>query len=416
MIDRIRLRLSALYLGFSTLALGGLAFFAAPGWLLALTGLCLVIFSALQSSEPAPSQDNRSPARPEQTGMDYDLAGKLTEALPDPCLLLDKRGAVVVFNSKAAGLIAGLRKNSQLSFYLRWPALNEAIACAMNGEVSRVDIEERVPIERWYSFFLNPIGNGHVCVTIHDRTEQQRAERMRVDFVANASHELRTPLASLLGFVETLQGAARNDEKSREHFLNIMQLQAKRMSRLIDDLLSLSRIEMHLHIQPETQLELASLLQSTLDSLRPLAAERGVTLVLHPSQERFTIRGDRDELFRAFENLIENAIKYGESGKKVEIEIRPSRNNSSGNMIGISIRDFGPGIAEDHIPRLTERFYRVDEAASREKGGTGLGLAIVKHILNRHRGMLEIESKLGEGSVFTAFLPEVRPAETAAPS
>jgi two-component system phosphate regulon sensor histidine kinase PhoR len=300
----------------------------------------------------------------------------------------------------------GLDRGEPLSFHLRSPALNDAVTQALQGKASRVDIEEKIPVERWISFFLSPLSlarNGaidHACITVHDRTEQKRAERMRVDFVANASHELRTPLASLLGFVETLQGPARDDEKSRAHFLQVMRLQAQRMSRLVDDLLSLSSIEMHLHIQPDTLLEITPLLQNTLDGLKPLAAERGVELVLKKPDQRLTVRGDRDELYRAFENLIENAIKYGEGGKKVEVHIASSK-----NIVHIAVRDFGPGIADAHLPRLTERFYRVDEASSREKGGTGLGLAIVKHILNRHRGGLEIESHIGQGSVFTALLP-----------
>jgi two-component system phosphate regulon sensor histidine kinase PhoR len=406
-----------------------LAFFDQASWLTAFIGVFLTGLFAFRFAFAKPYNSIKDKNAPREKTPEEDGALiKLVEALPDPCLLLDKRGTVTIFNSKAAAWIPGLGKNDPLSFHLRWPALNEAIAQALNGKASSIDIEEKISIERWYTIFLSPLNLSndktgdkrnadhvdYVCVSIHDRTEQKRSERMRVDFVANASHELRTPLASLLGFVETLQGAARDDEKSREHFLLIMQLQAMRMSRLINDLLSLSRIEMHAHIQPETQLELAPLLQSTLDGLKPLAKDRGVTLSIQKLEEQLIVRGDRDELFRAFENLIENAIKYGEAGKKVEVDITPPKDKID-NMIRIAIRDFGPGIAEEHLPRLTERFYRVDEVSSREKGGTGLGLAIVKHILNRHRGSLEIESRLGQGSVFTALLPQeiMAPADSA---
>jgi two-component system phosphate regulon sensor histidine kinase PhoR len=410
-VDLKRFRFLALALIVSAGFFAGLTLFNEASWFAACAGFAFTAVLVFHAAFSPGTETIPGAALPEKTAHDESAIEIFIEALPDPCLLLNSRGAVIAFNANAASLMPGLGKNQPLSFYLRSPALNDAVAQAFNGKASRIDIEEKIPVERWSSFFLSPLSLArsgkvdHACITIHDRTEQKRSERMRVDFVANASHELRTPLASLLGFVETLRGPARNDEISREHFLQIMQLQAKRMSRLIDDLLSLSRIEMHLHVQPETPLEIAPLLQSTLDGLKPLAAERGVELVLRKPDERLMVQGDRDELFRAFENLIENAIKYGESGKKVEVEVRAPLKNAPEKMIRVSVRDFGPGIAAAHLPRLTERFYRVDEASSREKGGTGLGLAIVKHILNRHRGSLEIESRPGQGSVFTALLP-----------
>ena len=411
LIDWNRFRWPITGLGLSFCIFTAMALLGEASWSAALIGFALTAGFVICAAFPVPSAIPQGSALHQGSAPDDTAIEKFIEALPDPCLLLNSRGAIIAFNAKAARLIPGLDKGEPLSFHLRSPVLNDAVAQALHGKASRVDIEEKIPVERWTSFFLSPLSLArkgavdHACITVHDRTEQKRAERMRVDFVANASHELRTPLASLLGFVETLQGPARDDEKSRAHFLQVMRLQAQRMSRLIDDLLSLSRIEMHVHIQPETQLELVPLLQSTLDGLKPLASERGVELVLKKPADRLMVLGDRDELFRAFENLIENAIKYGESGKRVEITIQAPEKNTPGPMIRTAIRDFGPGIAEAHLPRLTERFYRVDEAASREKGGTGLGLAIVKHILNRHRGSLEIESRLGQGSVFTALLP-----------
>ncbi len=207
-----------------------------------------------------------------------------------------------------------------------------------------------------------------------------------------------------MGFIETLQGAARNDPDVRDRFLGIMAQQGRRMARLIEDLLSLSRIELSAHVLPEAEVELIELLHGVIDGLSALAYERGVRLdFVTGGESRAVVRADRDELIRVFENLIENAIKYGQSGGRVEIAARPVPDRSG--EFEVAIRDFGPGIAPEHLPRLTERFYRVDVASSRDKGGTGLGLAIVKHILNRHRGRLLIESRLGEGALFRVQLP-----------
>ncbi len=220
-----------------------------------------------------------------------------------------------------------------------------------------------------------------MLLTFEDLSEQRVTERMRVDFVANASHELRTPLASLLGFVETLQGPARNDAGARDRFLAIMREQGLRMARLVDDLLSLSRIELRAHLAPETPVDLTGISREIVDSLTLMAREREVTLTLRAPAEPVNVPGDRDELLRLMENLVENAIKYGKSGGEVVIDV------VDGPLeVSVGVRDDGPGIAPEHLPRLTERFYRVDTAASREAGGTGLGLAIVKHIVLRHRG------------------------------
>jgi two-component system phosphate regulon sensor histidine kinase PhoR len=240
---------------------------------------------------------------------------------------------------------------------------------------------------------------------LHDLTETRRVERMRVDFVANASHELRTPLASLLGFIETLQGPARDDVEARIRFLAIMREQAQRMTRLVDDLLSLSRIEQHLHLPPRTKVDLVAILGHIADTLGPLAQDNDVALEVQ-APPQVLVMGDRDELLRVVENLVENAIKYGACERNEEslgtVEIGLAVKD---RQCFLSVRDHGPGIAAEHIPRLTERFYRVDAGKSRAKGGTGLGLAIVKHIVARHRGRLGIESTPGNGSTFTVILP-----------
>jgi two-component system phosphate regulon sensor histidine kinase PhoR len=245
-----------------------------------------------------------------------------------------------------------------------------------------------------------------VVLFFRDLTSARRLEAMRTDFVANASHELRTPLASLLGFVETLQGPARNDTVARERFLDIMRQQAQRMTRLIDDLLSLSRIEMRLHVHPTTSVDLVAIARHMVETLAPLAKDRGLEILADLPARPVLVLGDRDELLRLLENLITNAVKYGEGGGKVEISLASMKTTEGHPQAVLSVRDFGPGIAPEHLPRLTERFYRVDVEQSRQKGGTGLGLAIVKHIVNRHRGSLDIDSEPGAGARFVVTLPE----------
>lgn len=333
----------------------------------------------------------------------------LVRSLPDPALLLDARGTVLAANAGAVGLLASVRVGDPVSFAMRVPEVLEAIrASAADGLARRIEFADRVPIDRWLRADIVPIRPGlardgapteAVLLGFVDLTPQRRVEQMRVDFIANASHELRTPLASLSGFIETLQGPARNDANARERFLRIMNEQARRMSRLIDDLLSLSRIELNAHLRPEAEIDLVSVISHVRDALGPLGRERGVEIAFDHPQPPVSVRGDRDELIRVFENLVENALKYGGGGGRVEIAIA-----REGTDALVSVRDYGPGIAPEHVPRLTERFYRVDTAHSREQGGTGLGLAIVKHIVARHRGKLGIESVPGEGSTFSVRL------------
>ena len=247
-----------------------------------------------------------------------------------------------------------------------------------------------------------------LLVTVRDLTAQDRLSEMRADFVANASHELRTPLASLRGFVETLQGPARNDPAARDRFLGIMSNQADRMTRLIDDLLTLSRIEMRQHVAPTMEIDLRDVLTNVVQGLETLATSSKVTLDLKMSADPSMVRGDRDELIQVFQNLVQNAIKYGREGGRVSIEMRRlARSAGRPGRVEVAIQDDGPGIDAQHIPRLTERFYRVNTVQSREKGGTGLGLAIVKHIVTRHGGELNIASTVGLGSTFTILIDEV---------
>ncbi|KUL95302.1 hypothetical protein DK26_14030 [Bosea sp. WAO] len=332
------------------------------------------------------------------------VTAALIEAVGAAVILLDEHGAIQALSPVARSLIAGLEMGKPLALVMRDPDLIDAIELvSRQGGRRAIELIERVPIERTFRIHIAALaGRGErraVLLTFEDLSEQRLTERMRVDFVANASHELRTPLASVLGFIETLQGPARNDEKARERFLQIMRQQALRMARLVDDLLSLSRIELKAHLAPQTPVALGEIARTILDALVLMARERDVTLVLDLPPQPVVVAGDRDELLRLMENLVENAIKYGRPGGKVVIRIE------GGAEASFSVRDDGPGIASEHLPRLTERFYRVDNAASREAGGTGLGLAIVKHIVLRHRGRLTIESVVGEGATFRAILP-----------
>jgi two-component system phosphate regulon sensor histidine kinase PhoR len=309
-------------------------------------------------------------------------------------------------------LAPALRQGEPVSFALRMPELIEAIGrAAAEGEEQRVVYFERVPIDRWFETIVMPVKREPgaekpdlVLMTFHDLTPLRRVEEMRADFVANASHELRTPLAALLGFIETLQGSAREDAKARTRFLAIMQEQARRMARLIDDLLSLSRIELNAHRRPDTPVDLVPIIRQVVDGLETLARDRGVTVNIEAASA-MPVLGDHDELVRIFENLIENALKYGAAGKRVDIKLALGTSADGQPETLASVRDYGPGIAPEHLPRLTERFYRVDVTESRAQGGTGLGLALVKHILNRHRGRLTIDSAPGAGATFTIHLP-----------
>jgi two-component system phosphate regulon sensor histidine kinase PhoR len=333
------------------------------------------------------------------------------DAVPEPAIALDPAASIVHANRLATEQFGARRRGSHVASMSRDPGLLTAVEEALDTRQPRaVELHERVPVERRLLATMVPLeqpqahGSPTLLITFRDLTGQDRLARMRADFVANASHELRTPLASLKGYVETLQGSARDDPAARERFLATMSGQAERMSRLVDDLLSLSRVEMREYLPLSGEVELGAVLAEVVQTLEPLAQHSGATLSLAPYRGTALVQGDHDELAQVFQNLVQNAIKYGRG--KVEIRLvredagRPAR-------FRVDVIDDGPGIAPQHLPRLTERFYRVNVAASREKGGTGLGLAIVKHILNRHRGTLAIASRLGEGSTFSVSLPAV---------
>jgi len=341
-----------------------------------------------------------------------DTFDALLNAFPSAAVLLDAQARVLSYNPAATAISPGLRRGEAALLSLRRPELVAAVRRASKRhESQRVEFDERVPVDRTFEAIVTPLRlpaqetTDLLLMTFNDLTPLRRVEQMRADFVANASHELRTPLATLVGFIETLQGPAKSDTAAREKFLGIMQQQATRMARLIDDLLSLSRIELNAHLAPNTPVELQSIVRQVVDGLMPLARDRDVAINVNVPPEPLIVPGERDELIRALENLVENALKYGSSGKRIDVTLVRANTRSGTGEARLTVRDFGPGIAPEHLPRLTERFYRVDVADSRSQGGTGLGLALVKHVLVRHGGKLSVESTLGQGASFIMQLP-----------
>jgi two-component system, OmpR family, phosphate regulon sensor histidine kinase PhoR len=335
------------------------------------------------------------------------------DAVPDAVIALGPDGAIEHINPAAREIYVLLRTGGQASLLSRDPEFLQAIDEVLDdGRQRTVEIQERVPIDRRVRITLTAMAGSsteedapRVVIAMRDLTEQDRLGRMRADFVANASHELRTPLASLVGFIETLQGRASDDPAARARFLGIMGQQAARMSRLVDDLLSLSRVEMREHVPPRTAIDLNETIGVAVQALEPIARASGGTLTFSPCDGPAVVLGETDEIVQLVQNLVQNALKYGAPGRPVAVTVRREARGPT-NRIAVAVRDEGPGIAPEHLPRLTERFYRVNAKSSREKGGTGLGLAIVKHILNRHRGELRIESTLGKGSTFTFLIDE----------
>jgi two-component system phosphate regulon sensor histidine kinase PhoR len=336
------------------------------------------------------------------------------DALTDPCLLLDRRSIVVHANGAAERKFPNLSSGNPITFYLRYPDLVQAIdGAGRSGATRTFELHETLPSETWDKVVVTPLRRPDaewfqdegrlLIVTFQSLTELKRVDAMRSDFIANASHELRTPLASLLGFIDTLLGPAAKDAAARERFLGIMRGQAERMSKLIDDLLSLSRIEMHQHVRPTGSIDLAALLREVREGLQTQARAANVEIVMTLPDGAANTIGDRSQLYEVFENLIDNAVKYGSNGKTVEVQLTAA--GRVGFRHQVSVTDHGPGVEPEHVPRLTERFYRIDADTSRKKKGTGLGLAIVKHIVHRHRGLLTIKSKPGEGMRVDVLLP-----------
>jgi two-component system, OmpR family, phosphate regulon sensor histidine kinase PhoR len=328
----------------------------------------------------------------------------LLSGLPLPAMLLQRDERILASNPQAQALLGEGTTGRHPAMAVRAPAVLEAIsAVARQGGVqeARMVLRSEGP-ERVFQVTVSAQGKGLVLCVFRDVSEAEMAGAMRRDFVANVSHELRTPLTALMGFIETLKHAARDDPKARDMFLGIMEHEAGRMNRLVRDLLHLSRVEADERVRPRDPVELRALMESVISSLRGVAERSGSEVRL--TGDPVTLPGDHDQLTQVFTNLIENALKYGAPGQVVQVSLAPEF-TTRGQAIRVDVVDQGEGIDAVHLPRLTERFYRVDSHRSREMGGTGLGLAIVKHIVSRHRGWLRIESTPGEGSRFSVILP-----------
>lgn len=346
------------------------------------------------------------------------LQRAIFDTIPEPLILLDTRARVQAANRAAYERFGKRILGFDIHQILRQPAASSLISKVLKNGGSEIIEFETTSISRHFfalhvdSYRVDDGSPRAALLLFTDLTDLKRAEQMRGDFIANASHELRTPLASMIGFIETLQGPAKEDDEAREQFLDIMRAQAGRMSRLVEDLLSLSRIESIEHTRPTDAISLPAVLESVRVGLAIAAQRQNITLSLACEPDLPAVRGDGDQIAQVAQNLVENAIKYGRPDSVVTIHAyQPSRvplafPDTDIRVVSFAVSDQGQGIPESDLPRLTERFYRVDTARSRELGGTGLGLAIVKHIVTRHRGALSVESELGVGSTFTVTLPQ----------
>nr|WP_089217977.1 ATP-binding protein [Sphingomonas laterariae] len=380
----------------------GLAFMlGAGGEPAALTGAIAALgaWFAWHAHAPEPSVEPAGDETP-QPSLD-----EVMEAIDDPMLLVSGQ-IVTVANAAARAVLGDHIIGEDVRLAIRHPAATDRLTLrrtaddgADDAPIELVGIGDR---ERRWELVVHPIWGRGLLVRLADRTGTHAAEKMRVDFVANASHELRTPLATLLGFIETLEdGKAAENPATRGRFLKIMFGEAKRMQRLVDDLMSLSRIEAEKYSVPQTPVALAPLIEDVRGAFHNGIVENGDRVVVDIAADVPPISGDKVQISQLLHNLIGNALKYGRPGSPVRVTVKPA----SGNMVKLCVRDEGEGIPAEHIPRLTERFYRVDPGRSRSLGGTGLGLAIVKHIVERHRGRLEIRSEVGRGTLVSVFLP-----------
>jgi two-component system phosphate regulon sensor histidine kinase PhoR len=356
----------------------------------------------------------------------------LLEALPDSALLIDLEGRIAGSNAAARAAFQFEAAGLFLSAILRHPALLDAVQAAYDGDTRTVEYDTSDQVEQHVRCYVAPVHWGDekaALIVFHDQTARINTERMRADFLANASHELRTPLASLTLLIETLNGHARDNPEEREHFLGMMQVQADRMRRLIDDLLSLSRIELDEHVPPFDRADVSQVAREVVDALAPVAKEKGVNLVHSGADNPAPVVGERFQLTQVIQNLVDNALKYAPAGSNVAVIVGVAESREEAAQLAgrrwdeaghislltpaptanrgyafVRVEDSGPGIARRYLPRLGERFFRVEREQGAERGGTGLGLAIVKHIINRHRGGFVVESQPGKGSAFAAYV------------
>lgn len=383
----------------------------------ALANISARLAVLLQRAEQTDHQDDAAlPAHKSnqrQLSGAADAARSLIDALPDAALLLNAQGVLMTANAAAADVFGHLFIGEHISRTTRDPELATAVKTALTGAGKAIfEMEIKAPTGRHLDGAVSRLtGFGErasaptLMIILQDISEREALARMRMEFVANASHELRTPLTAVSGFIETLRGPAKDDAAARDKFLGIMSEQAQRMTRLIDDLLVLSRVEMRAHLVPSTIVDLNHVAKEAFRLAAPSASKDGAMLHLELCEADMKLPGDHDELMQAAQNLVQNALKYGRPAGRVELRTVRERDRRGVKVLRLSVIDDGPGIAAEHLPRLTERFYRVNTAASRQKGGTGLGLAIVKHITARHRGRVEVNSAPGQGSTFSLVFP-----------
>jgi two-component system, OmpR family, phosphate regulon sensor histidine kinase PhoR len=415
--------------------------------LTALALLAAVAVAGLLAHRDTPQPAAHTPlapaaAAPPSTEPETFLAelAPFIEALPEATLLVDREGRVAASNREARRQLQFEALGLRLSAILRHPEILEAAhAAAVEGTTRVVEYENAAPVEEHYRVYVAPIAWGAETAALmifHDQTAHIVTERMRADFLANASHELKTPVTSISLLIETLGGAAREDGAARERFLGLMERQVDRMRRLIDDLLSLSKIEINEHVPPSERADLVMIAREAIEILGAVAAERRVTVRLSPEAAEHLVIGDRFQLVQVAQNLIDNAVKYTPENGAVTVEIGVAEGReaaadragkqwpdasrislltpgppASRRFVYLRVTDQGPGIPRRHLPRLSERFFRVErDQQAVERPGTGLGLAIVKHIVNRHRGGFVVESELGRGSAFAVYLEQARQA------
>ena len=365
---------------------------------MAAVGLLLV----LRRKEPV----NRPAARKKQTA-GIQANWPLVDAYPDPVIIFDGRGDIIMANTIARSVFGRLTPGTDVRLVLRTPEVIALVSRALEaGTAQANDVALRLPVEHVFNVRMETIAGEQpvIMAVFSDRSEMRRLDRMRSDFIANASHELRTPLASISGFIETLEGPASGDKAASARFLGIMKVQADRMARLIDDLLSLSRLEMKASARRDYPVDMARQAETVISALSQLASDSNVAIERDWQPADWRVAGDGDELLQVLENLVANACKYGSEGGRVIIRLE-NASLSGHAAVKVSVQDFGRGIAKEHVPRLTERFYRGNSDQANAQKGTGLGLAIVKHIITLHKGRMMIESEVGKGSTFSVLLP-----------
>jgi two-component system phosphate regulon sensor histidine kinase PhoR len=337
----------------------------------------------------------------------------LLDRLPDPVILINRAREITAVNRMAREIVGVGEVGRDLALTMRHPRVLAAVEAVLTGETTVIEeMTLAAPTPRTFTLHAARLegatahSQAAAVLVLRDETRAKRAEQTRADFVANASHELRSPLSALIGFIETLLGPASDDAQARERFLGLMRAEAMRMARLVDDLMSLSRVEINEHVPPKDTVAIGTTLQSVADTLSVRAEDKGMTIALDVEANLPRVLGDSDQLTQVFHNLVDNAVKYARPGTTVRLVAKRTERGTGGGLgVSVAVIDAGEGIAAIHLPRLTERFYRADAGRSRRLGGTGLGLAIVKHIVNRHRGTLTVESKRGVGSTFTVVLP-----------